>query len=100
MPRLTMEASHALGQEEALRRLKEKFTVAKATYQGQFKDLHEEWRENTLSFSFRAAGMKVAGTVTVEASEVKLDTQLPLPAMMFKGMIRQRVREELSRLLA
>ena len=100
MPRVIVETSHALGRQEAVRRLKEKFSAVSATHQDKVGDLHKEWNENTLSFGFRAAGMKIAGTVTVEDSEVKLAAKLPLAAIMFKGMIEERIREELGDLLA
>ena len=100
MPQLNMETSHALGREEALRRLKEKISRVKDTYHSRVSDLYDEWREDTLSFAFKAVGMEFAGTVTVEASAVKLSTKLPFAAMMFKGVIEQRIREELGDLLA
>ncbi len=99
MPRLTIETSHVLGQEEATRRLREKLDMVRATYQGQVTDLHEEWDENTLAFRFKTVGMKIAGTLTVDASVVKLAANLPLAAMMFKGMIEERARLELGKLL-
>ena len=95
-----MEAPHSLGREEALRRLKDKFSLAKEAYQGQFKDLQEQWDDDSFTFGFKAAGMKVSGLVAVEESRVTLDARLPLAAMMFKGMIRQRVSDELNKLLA
>jgi hypothetical protein len=100
MPRLTVETSHTLSEQEAMRRLQEKVGALKDTYQGQFSDLEEQWNENTFSFGFRAAGMTFAGTATVEAARVRLDAQLPLAVMMFKGMIQARVNQELGSLLA
>jgi hypothetical protein len=100
MPRLTIETPHALAGEEALRRLKDKVSSLKETYRDQFSDLREEWNGNALCFGFKAAGMKFAGTATVEASQVKLSTDLPLMLMMFKGTIEARVGEELGSLLA
>jgi hypothetical protein len=100
MPQLTMESSHALGREEALRRLKEKIGRVKDTYQSRVSDLYDEWKDDTLSFGFKAVGMEFAGTVTVEPSAVKLNTNLPFAAMMFKGVIEQKIREELGDLLA
>jgi putative polyhydroxyalkanoate system protein len=100
MPRVTVEASHTLGLEEALRRLTDKAGVLKDTYRDQFSDLHEEWNGDTLSFRFQAAGMKIGGTVAAEHSLVKLDVELPLVVMVFKGMIQARVKEELGNLLA
>jgi hypothetical protein len=95
-----MATSHALGQEEALRRLKEKFSVVRDTYRAQVSELVEQWCDNTLSFAFKVVGMKVAGTVTVGASQVQLAAELPLAAMIFKGAIEHRVRSELGNLLA
>ena len=100
MPKLSMETPHELGREEAARRLKEKFSAARDTYSAQVSDLHEQWDDHTLTFSFKAVGMSIAGTVAVEDSAVKLDTALPLAVMMFKGMIEKRIREELGDLLA
>ena len=99
MPRLTMETSHALGQEEAVRRLKKKLSALTDIYQSRVNDLQKEWNGNRFSFGFKAAGMKVAGALTVEDAEVKLDAKLPLAAMIFKGKIEERVREELGKLL-
>ena len=100
MPRVTVETPHALTQEEAMRRLKERARLLKDMFQGKFSDLHEEWNGNTFSFGFKTMGMTISGTGTVGASHVKLDTELPLAAMLFKGMIQTRVNEELGKLLA
>ena len=99
MPKLNMETPHALARDEVIRRLNEKISDAKDTYGSQVTDLHEQWNDDTLSFSFGAVGMKIAGTVAVEDSAVILDAELPMAAMMFKGMIEGRIREELCALL-
>ncbi len=44
--------------------------------------------------------MNVSGTLVVEEAAVKLDAQLPLAAVIFRGMIEQQIREELQRVLA
>jgi len=100
MPSLTLQAEHKLGRDEAVRRLKEKFSIARDTYGGQLGNLDEQWTDGTLSFGFKVVGMKISGTVAVEESAVKLDANLPIAAMMFKGAIEQRARAELAELLA
>jgi len=100
MPRLTMETSHTLGQEEATRRLTEKFDGVRRKYGSQVSSLHEEWTGHTLAFGFKSLGMKVEGTVEVGTDCVKLDTKLPITAAMFKGMIEKKIRAELGDLLA
>ena len=100
MPKLNMEAAHELGREEAVRRLQDKFDLARANYGSQVSNLHEEWNDGELSFNFSVVGMKVSGKVSVEDAAVKLDAKIPLAAMMFKGMIEQRILDELGDLLA
>jgi hypothetical protein len=100
MPRLTIETSHTLGAEEATRRLREKLSSLKDIYRDQFSDLEEQWNGEEFSFRFKAAGMKIAGAATVDPSRVKLQTDVPLAVIMFRGMIEARVKEELDSLLA
>lgn len=100
MPRITVETSHALDVDEAMRRLKDKLAAAKDTYRGQFSDFREEWNGHTFSYAFRAAGMKFSGTAALDGSRVRLDADVPLAVMMFKGMIQARIADELSVLLA
>ncbi len=100
MPQLTVEVPHQLGQEEAARRLKARFDALRGTYQTQVSEATEEWRDHTLFFGFRAMGMKVSGTLAVEPALVRVDAELPFAAMMVKGMIEQRVRDELGKMLA
>jgi hypothetical protein len=43
--------------------------------------------------------MKVSGTVAVGAAEVQLHAQLPLAAIVIKGLIERQIRAELGELL-
>jgi putative polyhydroxyalkanoate system protein len=99
MPQLTLETSHSLGRDEALRRLKEKFDSARSQFGGSVRDLNEEWTDHTLNFSFNAMGMGVSGTVKVEDAAVRLNADLPMAAAFFKGAIESRIRQELGDLL-
>jgi putative polyhydroxyalkanoate system protein len=100
MSQLTMETSHNLGRDEAARRLKEKFGAVRQRYASHVNDLKETWVDHTLSFGFKAMGMGVTGTVYVEDASVRLDAQLPMAAMLFKGSIERQIRQELDGLLA
>ena len=100
MPRLSLEIPHALAPDEVIRRLEEKFSLARRMYQNQVSDLKEQWSGDTYTFGFKAVGMKIAGTIQVTASAVKVATDLPLAAMLFKKPIEQRVRQDLGTLLA
>ena len=99
MPQLALEVPHALGQEEAARRLKQRITDASQSYQSQVSDLRQQWDGHTFSFGFLAMGMKVAGTVAVEQARVKLAAELPFAAMLLKGAIEKRIRQEVGEIL-
>jgi hypothetical protein len=100
MPKMSLEVSHGLGQAEAAQRLKAKFAAIRAEYQSQVKELREEWLDHTLSFAFQAMGMAISGTVAVEPEKVRLAANLPFAAMLFKGTIEERIRQEVGGLLA
>ncbi len=96
MPRLSMQIPHALGREEATRRIKEQIPKVRDHVTG----LDEQWEDHTLSFHFEAMGFKVGGTLAVEDTAAKVDLDLPLVAMMVKGKIEEGVRQQLGTVLA
>ena len=100
MPKLAIEVPHALGQDEAARRLKEKFAAATEEHRGVLSNFRDEWQDHTFSFAFQAMGVGVSGTVAVEPERVKLNADLPFAAMFFKGAIESRIRQEAGVLLA
>jgi hypothetical protein len=69
-------------------------------YGSHVDNLRENWTNHTFTFGFKAMGMGISGTVQVEDASVKLKTELPLAAMLFKGSIERQIRQELSGLLA
>ncbi|HTQ40192.1 MAG TPA: polyhydroxyalkanoic acid system family protein [Pirellulales bacterium] len=100
MPSLKLTFPHQLGQEEAAARLKNLLAKVKDKYQAQVSDLQEVWNGNTLNFSFSTYGFKVAGDVFVQPSEVQLDGQIPMAAMMFKGKIENAIKDQLAKELS
>lgn len=100
MPKLSLEVPHALTRDEVVKRLKAKFAAVRSQYEGQVQGLREEWLDHTFSFGFKAMGMAVSGTVAVEPQKVSLAADLPFAAMLFKGTIEQRIRQEVGQLLA
>jgi hypothetical protein len=100
MPQLALEIAHALTQDEAARRLKEKFAAAHAEHQDRVTDFKQEWRENIYSFAFRALGMAVSGTVAVEPAKICLAAKLPMAAILFKSAIEDRIRAEVGTMLS
>ena len=99
MPQLSLDIPHLLGQDEAARRLKERFAAARAEYQSNVSDFKEQWCDHTFSYAFKVLGMAVSGTIAVERERVRLATDLPMAAMFFKAAIETRIRQEVGALL-
>lgn len=100
MPSLKMSVAHQLGAEEAVKRIQRFGEMLKEKYDGQFKDLEENWVDNALQFALSTFGMKVKGQMNVEDDAVNIDGDLPFAAMMFKGKIEKDVREALEKILS
>ncbi|MBN1910175.1 MAG: polyhydroxyalkanoic acid system family protein [Pirellulales bacterium] len=100
MPKLSVTVPHQLAEEEAVRRLKSESDVVRAAFGDRVSELEEAWEGNTLTFGFRAMGMRVRGQVAVSPSDVQTTAEVPLAAMMFKGAIQQQIETRLGRLLA
>ena len=88
-----------MGQEKATNRLKKQFGIVRDAYAQHVSDLQEQWNGNVLDYRFTTLGATIRGTVTVEPSEVTVNADLPLMAVMFKGQIEQQIRNRLTELL-
>jgi putative polyhydroxyalkanoate system protein len=100
MPKLTVTVPHALGQDQAVERLKERFGDLQRRFGDSVKDFEEEWDGNVLSYRFTTLGVKVQGTVAAVDSTVTVTAELPLLAMAMKGTIETQIRSELEKILA
>lgn len=100
MPSVSLSQPHALGKDEALNRLKTFLAKVKERHQDKVSNLQEDWQDNKLAYSFSTYGFNIKGDVVVDEGEVRLNSQLPMAAMMFKGKIEQTIRDELNRVLA
>jgi len=99
MPSLTVQVAHQLGQDGAQAALQNFFTANEDSVTQKVTDLEQTWQGHVLDYAFKTMGMKVSGKLEVEPDSVKVVTQLPLAAMLVKGMIETQIRENLTKLL-
>ncbi len=97
---MTIILPHRLGQAEALKRIKNLLKDLKKQFGERIEDLAEHWDGPKGTFSFRAMGAAVSGTVEVREDQVALDGHLPWAAMLFRSTIEQTIRERGEELLA
>ncbi len=94
MSNLSMNIPHQLDEKEALNRIQSVLKNVQARFGDQVKDLQQEWNGNTGTFAFKVMNMAVSGTLTVNKSDVALNSKLPLAASMFQGKIKSVIMEE------
>lgn len=99
MAKLNMTVQHHLTQAEAEKRIKNLLGEVKNQFADKISDLREQWNGPQGTFSFKAMGFDVSGTLTVKSSEVELDGKLPFAAGLFKGKIESKIRERAQQLL-
>ena len=100
MPSLSLTIPHALGQEEAITRMKNESKAALEAFGDRVKNVKEEWDGNRVNFSFSAMSFSIEGNMEVNQDNVAMTAKLPMAAFMFKGMIEQRLRERFQEVLA
>ena len=99
MPRVSIEVPHHLNRDEVVERVRQRTAGARSKFQDQISDFQEQWTDHHAEFSIKVMGMKTTGTLAVEPEKVNVSLELPFAAMLFRGMIESRVRQEIEDLV-
>jgi hypothetical protein len=100
MPKIHMAIPHALGQEEAKKRVSNLLAESRTKFGGQVRDVAEGWNGWVDSFSFRALGFSVTGKLEVQSGQVVVDMDIPFAALPFKGRVETEILTHARQLLA
>jgi hypothetical protein len=100
MPSIEVTVPHQLPRDEALKRVRGAIAQARVQNAEKVGDLKETWDGYEGAFSASAMGYSASGSVSVNASDVTVQSTLPPIALMFKGRIEGALRDMLTRLLA
>jgi hypothetical protein len=99
MPSIRTEVPHRLGHDEARDRLETLMQSIHDDYPDMVREFSSRWEANTLRVSFVAYGFSIASDVHVEADRVKVDGNVPLAALPFRGKIQQTIVGKLNQIL-
>jgi hypothetical protein len=99
MPNLNMVIPHQLSQDEALKRIKVMLHKLKTEHPDKIHEVNEHWTGYSGEVAFTAQSFLFSGTITVEPTQIKLEADLPLMAMLFKTKIEETIRIEAEKLL-
>ena len=100
MKAIEVRVPHAIGADEARRRLDEAVTRARREYAANVGEIDATWEaENRLRVAVTASGMRFAGTVDVFVEELVVNLQVPGMAALFSRRISEGIEERLGGLL-
>ncbi|NCI52136.1 polyhydroxyalkanoic acid system protein [Sediminibacterium roseum] len=99
MASFNMSVPHQLTQDEALKRIQNALGQLKQEHGDKISNLTENWSGNTGTFGLTVMGFDVSGKLTVTASSVDIDAELPFAASLFKGKIKELIGGKAGELL-
>ncbi|MEZ6087934.1 MAG: polyhydroxyalkanoic acid system family protein [Pirellulaceae bacterium] len=100
MPKVNTQVSNGLGKEQAKEKLDYMVQRMERDYGDKIKNLEGVWDEDVLNISFEAMGFKITSMVAVSEDVVNVESQLPMAALPFKGMVQSRITDTLSKMLS
>jgi hypothetical protein len=90
---MRIEVPHHTDKAAARRKIDETIESMQQQHGHMASDIEKSWNGDTLTFSLRARGLAVKGTLEVTDTELILDGKLPLMAKPFEPRIRASVEQ-------
>ncbi|MDR1383388.1 MAG: polyhydroxyalkanoic acid system family protein [Planctomycetaceae bacterium] len=101
MPKITVSQNHKSDQNSVTSLLKSKIAAALQENSGAVKEFTGRWTDDhTMEFAFKVMGFSISGLLKSLPNQVWGEVTLPFAAMMVKGMIESRLKEEIGKILA
>lgn len=86
--------------DEAKERMSHMMEHIGKEFPGGASELQERWHGNVATFSFKAKGSLITGTMKVGHNWIEVDGQLPFFLGFFKGKIADVIKRHATELLA
>ena len=99
MPSIQVTVHHKLTEHEALSRIKNLVTQLKHDHGDKVANMKEEWHLKSSKFSFTFHGFDLSGTIDLHPGTVEIHGKLPLAVSLFRGKIKDVIREKAKELL-
>jgi hypothetical protein len=96
---ISITISHALGRDEARRRLDQSLGYVRAQLPAFVSSIDYDWKEYRLDFRLAAMGQTIKGLTEVEDRLLRIELSLPPLLRMFPKLIIDRTRTECERVL-
>jgi len=94
MPKLNVKVPHGLNAQDAFAKLKPALEKLANDFQGQ--NLELTTTDTTANFSFTSLGFTIKGSAEALPSEVVVNVDLPMAAMIFKDKAEKAIAKNVS----
>jgi len=99
MSSIQVTVHHKLTEHEAMARIKTLVTQLKNEHGDKVANIEEEWHARSGKFSFTFHGLSLSGHVDLHPGTVEIHGRLPLAVSLFRGKIKDVIKEKASELL-
>lgn len=100
MPSIQVTVHHKLTEHEAMSRIKTLVAKLKHEHMNKLSDTQEEWQARHGKFHFAIQGISLSGTVDLHPGTVEIHGKIPLALTLFRGKIKEVLKEKAKELLA
>jgi hypothetical protein len=97
MPSVRIAVPHGGDADAAVEKVRGVLERAVEEFQG--RDLQSEWTGRSATLKFTSLGFQIGAKVDVDATQVIVEIDLPMAAMMFKGRVEDFLKKNLIEVL-
>jgi len=95
MAKFNVIVEHVVQREVAVTRLQGFSDRMREEAPVEVSEVEEVWDESgNLSFSFKALGFKISGSMITTHTEITIDGKLPFAALPFRGAIESQIADK------
>ena len=94
MPKIELQHRTTLSAFEIKEKAERLINNALEEFKNKISNTHQEWKGDTLFFSFKVMGFSVSGRATAKDNLITVEVKLPFAAGMFKGKIKDKFHEK------
>jgi hypothetical protein len=101
MAKFNVTVDHEVQRDEAVTRLRGFSDRMREEVPVEVTDVEEKWDDaGNLSFSFKALGFTISGSMVTTENKITVDGKLPFAALPFRGAIESQIADKVREAIA
>ena len=97
MPTVSVAVPHHGDPDEVATKVRDMLEETVKEFQGQ--NFAADWSGRSATLKFTSLGFPITAAINVDETQVAIDIDLPMAAMMFKGRVEEVLKKNLTALL-